>query len=117
MSYITHDYRCLECDKTTIELVPRQNVPDDIKCECGAKSVRIPSGSPLRLQIEEATHGGRMTGGKLYRQHTGFKEMAEERALESTMKKERKKGNKEAAKEAEKALKVKRKQNIADATK
>lgn len=109
---MTHDYRCSECDKTTIELVPRKAVPDFIKCECGAKSNRIPSGSPLRLEVEEKTHGGRMTGGKLYRQHTGFKEMAEERALEKTVKKEKKKGNKEAAAEAAKALKAKRQQNL-----
>ena len=46
-----------------------------------------------------------MTNGKLYRQHTGFKEVAAQRAEENRMKKARREGNKEEFADAKKALK------------
>lgn len=101
--WIYHRYLCNDCECPTDEMVDRHEVPDEIKCElCDGIAVRIPSGTILKGEIEEKTHGGRMTNGKLYRQHTGFKELAQQRAAEVRMKRARQNGNMEEAKDAAK---------------
>jgi len=82
------------------------NLTATSECErCGGTGHRAPAFTIAKLEIEERVHGGKMTGGKLYRQHTGFKEVAAQRAEENRLKKARREGNKEEMADAKKALK------------
>lgn len=105
MAYITHDFLCEQCNIRWDELVDRNDIPSHLPCpNCNSQALRVPSGSILKGEIEEKVHGGKLTNGKLYRQYTGFKEVAEQRAAEVRLKKAHKNKNFEEAADAAKEL-------------
>lgn len=113
MSWITYDYECDFCDWVGDILQKRSEDPDRQHCPvCTHTTTRLLSApSLLAGEIREKVHGGIVKDGKVIREYTGFKEMAEQNRLESDIRrrKDRKKDRQGAA-EAMIELTAKRKE-------
>lgn len=107
-TYRYYRYVCEDCENDFESMVDVSDgsLTDTSECErCGGTGHRAPAFTLNKGELEERVWGGRMTNGKLYRQHTGFKEVAAQRAEENRLKKARREGNKEEMADAKKALK------------
>ena len=107
-------YWCDECQHKYEEM--KDDKKEDIQTNpcpaCGTDSTKVPYANIAKLAIEEITHGGRITGGKLYRHFTGLKELKEERALEKQIARAKKKGDTDTAIQASKELGSKRRESV-----
>ncbi len=107
-TYRYYRYVCEDCENDFEFMVDITDGSDTEKAVCSiceGIGHRAPAFTLNKGELEEKTWGGRMTNGKLYRQHTGFKEVAAQRAEENRLKKARREGNKEEMADAKKALK------------
>jgi hypothetical protein len=107
--WIYHTYKCFTCDNAWDEMVDRHEVPLTIACEgCETLAVKMPSGRPLKHEVAEKVHGGTVKDGKIIREYTGFKEMAEQNRLEKAIRR-RKDRNKDKQGAAEAMVELHRK--------
>jgi hypothetical protein len=107
----TYRYYMFYCDGCELQFEDMKDISDTTvdneKAECpncAEVVARIPFATIAKGEIEERVHGGRMTNGKLYRQHTGFKEVAAQNAAEKRMKRAKARGDKAEETDAKKEL-------------
>lgn len=107
-TYRYFKYICSDCEHDFEEMCDITDGSDTDKAscpKCNGEAPRAPAFTLNKGELEEKTWGGRMTGGKLYRQHTGFNEVAEQRAAEKRLKKAQREKNKDEVVDAKKEIK------------